>query len=147
MSTPAPTRPDIGRLDQMAVRLLDAILDSASVDLIGVSNWWDRARTALETGAAAAVDYPTLISAMARKLQISYALSPATSKTVAAVGAELADNPGLLPALRDHCRRNAVYIVALVRLARQGRQAEKKALRDAGKPSKTSSVEPEGLFA
>jgi hypothetical protein len=129
MSTPTPTRPDTARLDQLAVRLLDAVLDSADVDTVGVTHWWDRAQAALTTGAAAGVDWPSMVSATCRKMQVTYALRPSSAVTVAAVGAELAAEPALLPALRDHCRRNAVYVVALCRIGRQARQAETKAAR------------------
>ncbi|WP_239382604.1 MULTISPECIES: hypothetical protein [unclassified Frankia] len=135
MSTPAPIRPDTARLDDLSVRLLSAMLDSASVDVIGVASWWDRARTALETGAAAAVDYPSMVSAIARKLQITGALYPDAARTVSEIGAELNANPGLLPALRGHCRRNAVYVVALARIQREKRKAEKKAAHTPAAPT------------
>src|SRR5690606_4104753 len=67
---------------QQAVRFQSAMLDSANIDLIGLAAWWDRAQTALETGAATGTRFSEVVSATARKLQITWALSKETSAEI-----------------------------------------------------------------
>ncbi len=145
MSTPAPTRPDTARLDDLAVQLLNAVLDSADVDTIGMTNWWGRARSALEVGAAGAVDWPSMVSAACKRMQIGGALRPESAATVAELGMLVAKDPAILPALRDHCRRNAIYITALARIVRNSRADERKTAR-AAKPTITAPVAAEEIL-
>lgn len=123
-----PTPPDPDQLDALGIRLLNAMLDAADPDVIGVKNWWDRAQTALHTGASAAVDFPAMVSTMARKLTITWALPKEVAAEVGRLRGELAD-PVLMAAFRDHCRGNAVYVAALARLERDARRAARKATR------------------
>lgn len=106
----------------LAVDLLDAVLSCADVDLIGKSHWWDRARTALET-AATGTDYPEIVAKICQKLQITQALSEQSSATVAAIGEHLTDDR--LPAWRERCQRDAVYLVALTRIKRTDKRTKK----------------------
>lgn len=124
-----PTPPDTRRLDALGVRLLNAMLDAADPDVIGVKHWWNRAQTALETGAAAAVDFPAMVSTMARKLTINQALPPRTAAEVGRLREEL-DEPGLMAAFRDHCRSNAVFVTALTRIDRDTRRETRKTARE-----------------
>lgn len=118
------TEPDID-LPELAVRFLDALLDSASVDLIGVANWWLRATSALRV-AASAQSYGHAVSAAAGKLQIDV-LSAGSSKALAGLEASIAPEFGQWCAVAD---REAEYVVALARLARSSRSAARKAARD-----------------
>lgn len=146
MSTPASARSDAARLDDLAVRLINAVLDSASVDTIGVAHWWDRARSALEVGAASATDWPSMVSAICRRLQVDGALSPQSAETVTQLGAELTATPGLLERLADHCDRNAVYVVALARMARKTQRADRQAARgDTSTPTPAATPAPAPL--
>lgn len=123
-----PTPPDPERLDALGIRLLNAMLDAADPDVIGVKNWWDRAQAALQTGASAAVDFPAMVSTMARKLTITWALPKEVAAEVGRLRGELAD-PVLMAAFRDHCRSNAVYVTALARLERDRRREARRATR------------------
>lgn len=104
-------------LRRATVEWLSAVLDSAHVDTIGVSNWWDRATAALQT-AATASSYGEAVSTAARKLQIDVyrdtsAATLARLETV--IGADL-------PAWSEIVHAEAPYLVALVRIHRQARK-------------------------
>lgn len=108
-------------LISLAVRFLNAMLDSADVEVIGRSAWWDRARTALETGAATGTDFSEVVSKVADKLQITGAFSASTSEEINQLTAELAD-PNVFDAWRAWCQDNAVYATAITRVHRQARR-------------------------
>ena len=108
---------------QQAVRFQSAMLDSADVDLIGTSNWWDRAQTALETGAATGTRFSEVVSATARKLQITWALSRETAEEVTRLTEELSD-PQVFAEWRELCQRDAVYITGITRIYRKQRRTK-----------------------
>lgn len=112
---------------QQAVRFQSAMLDSADVEVIGTANWWDRARTALETGTATA-SFSEATAKTAAKLEIDGALSARSSRTIDQLAARLTD-PAVFEAWAELCRRDAVYITALTRVA-----------RDAAKKTKTAET-------
>src|SRR5690606_4428385 len=125
MSTSTATlRLDLSSLPlplQQAVRFQSAMLDSANMDLIGLAAWWDRAQTALETGAATGTRFSEVVSATARKLQITWALSKETSAEIGRLTTELSD-PAAFAEWRELCQRDAVYVTALTRIHRQARR-------------------------
>src|SRR5690606_40945587 len=97
------------------------ILDSANIGLIGLAAWWDRAQTALETGAATGTRFSEVVSATARKLQITWALSKDTPAEIGRLTEELSD-PAAFAEWRELCQRDAVYVTALTRIHRQARR-------------------------
>ena len=108
-------------LTQVSIDLTNALLDSADVKTIGVSNWWGRAQTALETAAAGAENAGHAVTIAARKLQID-TLSKASAETIARVS----------PIIDEHWQewaqnvaRESVYIVALARVAREERKKKR----------------------
>lgn len=115
---------DTPDLIDTATRFLHALLDAADTDTIGVANWWDRAKTALETGAATGTTYAEVVSTAARKLQITWALPEAPSKSITEIGKTLAD-PDTFAAWRELCQRDAVYITAITRVQRTERRTKK----------------------
>lgn len=122
MSTPASApSPDPTQLADLAIRYLDAMLDSADVEKIGRTMWWDRARTALETGAATGTRFSEVVSATARKLQISGALSARTSAEIGRLTEQLTDDAAFA-AWREIAQSDAVYITALTRITRPARK-------------------------
>lgn len=125
MSTSTATlRLDLSSLPlplQQAVRFQSAMLDSANIDLIGLADWWDRAQTALETGAATGTRFSEVVSATARKLQITWALSKETSEEIGRLTTELSD-PAAFAEWRELCQRDAVYITGITRIHRQARR-------------------------
>lgn len=123
MST--PTAIPQGQLVDLAVAFLDTMLDSADVDTIGRTAWWDRARTALETGTATGTVFSEVVSAAARKLQIDGAFSQRTSIAINRLTQQLSD-PRVFGDWRELCQRDAVYITALTRVLRGTRSKEKK---------------------
>lgn len=114
MTTPTDLR-------DATVTWLSSLLDSASTDVIGVANWWDRATSALTT-AATAPTYGSAVTTGARKLQID-TLTAESSRTLADLETTIA------PHLDEWCEivhTEAPYLVALVRIHRQTRRAHKK---------------------
>lgn len=103
-----------------AALLVRAMMSSASSEKIRRIEWWERAKSAIETAAMSSDSFPSLVSTMARKLQID-CTTIATASDIVLLGEVVAHN---FEAFRRFCERHAVYIVALV-------QAEKKAARDA----------------
>lgn len=118
-TTTAP--PDPQTLIGLAVRFLDAMLSSADVDTIGRTAWWDRARSALETGAATGTAFSEVVSACARRLQITGALPARASEEITRLSRELAD-PAVFAAWRELAQSDAVYITALTRVQRAARK-------------------------
>lgn len=133
MSTSTATAspaPEQGTLITWATTFLSAILDSADAEKIGPKRWWDRARTALETGTATA-SFSEATAKTAAKLEIDGALSAKSSRTVEQLAKLLAD-PAVFEAWAELCRRDAVYITALTRVQ-----------RDAAKKTKTTKATDE----
>src|SRR5690606_39427511 len=81
--------------------------------------------TALETGAATGTRFSEVVSATAKKLQITWALSRDTAEEIDRLTAELADEQAFAE-FRELCQRDAVYITALTRIHRQ---ADRKSTR------------------
>lgn len=105
-------------LTNASVELVNALLDSADVHTIGVPNWWPRATTALETAAAGAESAAHAVTIASRKLQID-TLSKESAVTVARVAPIIdADYQAWVQTVA----REAVYIVALARVAREERK-------------------------
>ncbi|MGO4923273.1 hypothetical protein [Bifidobacterium choerinum] len=100
---------------------MSALLDSADVDTIGASHWWDRASAALQAAAAGATTLAQATTIAAAKLQVDV-LSESASRTVTAL-AEVID-----PSYTEWADRVAaehVYMVALVRVERTARRTSK----------------------
>lgn len=132
--TPPPPSPVSGaRLDperdieliQLAVTTLDAALSSASTDVIGATQWWDRATAALRTAAAAGYTWPRVVSTLARKLQID-TYSEHSARALDQVGRQLTD-PSVLARWCYLAERDAHYVVAMTRLQRAERHGNRKA--------------------
>jgi len=122
-----PTVPDQATLIDWGVEFLSAILDSADVEKIGPKQWWDRARTALETGTATAA-FSEAVSKTAAKLEIDGALSARSSATINRLAEHLSD-PAVFGAWAELCTRDAVYITALTRMRRDEAKASAKAAK------------------
>lgn len=105
-------------LTDLTVRWLDAILSSASVDTIGVTNWWPRATAALTTAAATADTYGHAVTVACHKLQIDV-LAKDSAKTLADLEPQITPHLG---EWRQTCERDAVYLVALTRIHRDKRK-------------------------
>lgn len=125
--TTVPERP----LPDVTVDWLDAVLTSASVDTIGVTNWWPRATNALATAAATADTYGHAVALACGKLQIDV-LSTASARTLAALEVEIGPR---LAEWRTVAEREAEYIVALTRLRRQSKSAMRKEAAKAPQPA------------
>lgn len=97
--------------------MMMALLDSASSDLIGVSNWWPRAESALEA-AASASSWGEAVTVACRKLQID-TLTPESAASL--TGLEAAIEPNLADwAEVVHAERQ--YLVALTKITRTARK-------------------------
>lgn len=114
-------------LTDATVAWLCALLDSADPGVIGAANWWPRATAALVTAAETAQSYGHAVDLAAGKLQV-LTLSAASAKTLAALDRVIGPR---LEQWRALGQREAVYVVALARVARQQRTAARKAARTA----------------
>lgn len=118
-------------LMDLAAELLLAAMRSASTDTIRPMDWWPRAKSALETGAGRAENYPQMVSTMARKLQID-SYNSASSRSISEVRARVEAE---WPRFRRMCERDAVYVAALAQAMRdvqRGEWEERKAAAEAG---------------
>ena len=123
-------------LADLAVDFLDAMLSSADVSVIGVTHWWDRAKSALETGCAVGDGIRAVTARVAKKLQIE-TLSRDTSEQIAVIAGALTDR-ALFERWRYLAARDAVYVTAMVRLRRD----ERRAARPAPTSPKAASPKP-----
>lgn len=120
MTTSPPTQPSDLDLHQAAERFLDALLASADIKRIGVARWWERAKTALETGAAASTSWRQCVAKAGRKMEIE-TFSEESSATIAAL-ADVLDDPDVFARWRSLAVRDALTITAMVRHQRAGRR-------------------------
>lgn len=98
-----------------ATRLVLAMMGCASTERIDPRKWWERAKSALETGAAVAGSFSQMVSVMARKLEIDVTY-PGHAEAIAALAAEVDDD---FDAFRRICEDQAVYAVAMAQAERQ----------------------------
>lgn len=123
MSTSPPAvLPDQDTLTETGARFVNAMLDSRGD--IG-SDFWTRARTALET-AATATGFGEMVSRCARKLECHGALSAETTGVIGDLAGQLAD-PAVFGAFAELCRRDAVFVTAVARMRRDERKEAAKA--------------------
>ena len=103
-------------LEDFAIRFVLAMLRSADPEIIGPRNWWERARTALETSAACAESWSQMVSRCGVKLQVRQTTA-GTSSEIKALG-EALDDPAVFERFRYLSQRDALYIVAMARARR-----------------------------
>jgi hypothetical protein len=115
----------------LAVRLVLAVIRSASTEKIRPVDWWIRAQSALRSGAAMAQSYGQMISTMGRKLQID-TFTRYSSTEISIIGKEIGD----FEAFRHMCERDALYVVAEAQamrtIERESRRDEHEEIRKAG---------------
>lgn len=97
----------------LAADLVATIMSSASTAKIRPQDWWERARSALETAAASADDFSGVVSLMCKKLQID-----SLSNMSALAVVDIRDKAVPFEAFRDVCERKALYVVATVQARR-----------------------------
>lgn len=110
---------------RQAIRLVLAMMRSASTANIAPKRWWERARTALETGASAE-DFPAMVSTMARKLQID-ALISGSALVIDELTHEIED----WESFRRLCESKAVYVVGMAQAQRKAEREEEAAIKQA----------------
>lgn len=111
-----------------AIDLVLAMMRSASTNKIQPKRWWERARTALETAAATAGDFPEMVAVMGRKLEIDV-----TRNETADVIARLTPELAMFEPFRRLCETQALYVVALAQSRREEQREEIAAKVDAKK--------------
>lgn len=136
---PTPTPPEddgLSPLHHMGCRLVMAMRRAIQeADVIDPLQRWTRLRSALETAAAAAQDWPQMVSEMGRKLQL-HVLPPHVASSVCSMAPDVAHN---WQSLREVCEREGLYVIALAqaeadadRQRFEARQAERKTRAKAG---------------
>jgi hypothetical protein len=108
-------------LTDLAQDLILALLKSADTEVIKPKVWWERAKTALETGANAAHSFQHMVSRCGNKLQLLAPLA-VTSKTISSISSKLNDEI-LFERFRYICQRDAIYIIAMARVKREDEKA------------------------
>jgi hypothetical protein len=99
---------------------MDSLLNSADVNRIGVARWWERAKTALETAAAASTSFRQCASKAGKKMEVDV-YTAESSATIARL-AEALDNPDTFNRWRTLATRDALTITAMVRTQRTNRR-------------------------
>lgn len=112
-------------LRQTAVRLVLAMMASASTEKIRPVDWWQRAKTALVSAADRAASWGELVATMARRLQIDVTRIE-SSRAISLVAVH---DPRDFSALIQIIRREAVYLIAEAQMAREQQRAEAKGER------------------
>lgn len=100
-------------LISFAIDFVLAMMRSASTRTIDPRHWWERAKSALETGAACAETFGQMVSKMGAKLEIESPLGT-TASSISSLAERLADPPDF-EAFRSICERDALFIVAMAR--------------------------------
>jgi hypothetical protein len=136
-TSPLTVPPDQAVLEGWAVRFLNAMLDSRGE--LG-TDFWTRARTALEASAATA-SFAEMTSKAAAKLECHGALHDESVRAVGELSGPLSD-PVAFGVFAEMCRRDAVYVTALARIERDRRKDAAKAAK-AAKTTKAASALPE----
>lgn len=99
-----------------------SMMRSASTDRIPPREWWEQAKAALEIGAEEET-FEEMTSAVARRLHIE-SLTKTTANWISSHEAVIREN---WPAFRRMCRRSAVYIAGMARVARDEQRTQKEA--------------------
>lgn len=105
---------------QCAIDLVRTMMSSASSDHIRRIEWWSRAKIALETAAARADNFGSMVSVMARKLQIDVT-TIATGERVAELATRIDD----FAVFSKFCATDALYVVAIAQAESKQRRGER----------------------
>jgi len=106
----------------IAVDFILAVMRSASTDKIKPIDWWQRAKTALESSAGGAAHWDDLLTRAARKLQIDV-YREASSAAFEEIIEDVAD----FRAFASYCRRHSIAIVAAAQAKSSAARDERKA--------------------
>lgn len=114
------------RLRECAVNALLAALASVPRGTIPATAWWERGRSALETAADRAADWPTFCSTLAAKLGIR-TFTERSADSLLRIGREIAGDDAF-DRLREICGPSeAVYIVAEAQIENKTRKGSRHA--------------------
>lgn len=108
---------------RFAIELVRTMMSSASSDNIRRIEWWSRAKTALETAALRADSFGSMVSVMARKLQIDVT-TIVTGERIAALSGSVG-HPDEFAPFAAFCAKESIYIVAIAQAEAAGRRAER----------------------
>ena len=103
-------------LTTAAIDFVLAMMASASTSNIKPLDWWERARTALETSAAVAESWPQMVSKYGAKVQV-IALKSKTAHEIARLGQVVSKNEDF-ERLRYLAQRDALFITAMAQVTR-----------------------------
>lgn len=115
-----PAAPSDDEVLKLGTEFVLSVLSSVDTDRISPRDWWERAKTALETSAGCAESYSQMVSRAGAKLQVA-ALSATSGAELTrierAIGLEF-------ERFRALCERDALYVVALARAERDRRKKQ-----------------------
>lgn len=104
-------------LHDCGVRMLLAILRSASTDDIAPRDWWRRAQAALQAGAGMSASFRQMASKMSSKLEIQ-APTKRTAQELSSISSELAEH-AQFERFRSLCERDAFMVAADAQVVRE----------------------------
>jgi len=104
-------------LHDRGVRLLLAMLRSASTDDIAPRDWWRRAQAALEAGAGMSASLPQMVSKMADKLEIEAPVKR-TAHEISSISSDLRAFRQF-ERFRSLCERDAFMITSDAQVVRE----------------------------
>jgi uncharacterized protein (DUF1697 family) len=112
---PQSALPDTDELSQLAQRFVLAMMGSASTIKIRPTDWWERARTALEYSARTAHNPRQMVTLFARKIQ-SETLTAQTAERLSCLSS--IESPAAFSAFRRVVERESTYIIAMAQATR-----------------------------
>ena len=104
----------MGEAVTLPVRLVLAVMRSASTEKIRPVDWWTRAQSALHSASAMSQSYGQMVSIMGHKLQIA-TFQRNSAIEISSIGVSIED----FERFRFECERDALYIVAEAQARRQ----------------------------
>ena len=120
MSTGIEPLNDAALLD-MGVELVLAMMASASTDHIRPTDWWERARTALEISAEASDSKGEMVTRFASRNK-AHTLAKRTVERLSSLSS--LDDPAVFTAFRRFVSRQSTYVVAFAQERRGNERAE-----------------------
>lgn len=129
---PLPPLPTPDQLQETAQEFVLAMMASASTQRIRPTDWWERARTALEYSSRSAQNPRHMVTLFARRIHAE-TLTAATTDRLSCLS--LVEHPAAFAAFRRMVDRESTYVVAFAQARRAEERIEAGVIRDAKAPT------------
>lgn len=131
-SAPPSTIPSPDEMQDIAQEFVLSMMASASTQRIRPTDWWERARTALEYAARSAQNPRHMVTLFARKIHAETLTASTTDRLSCLSSLEY---PPAFAAFRRMVDRESTYIVAFAQQRRADERAEAGIVREAMAPT------------